>query len=982
MKNLVVYFCLLMSGAAAYAQQPDTFYISARNPNPMFSDSVLKLGTKYVVQATGGVSYWRDTVPPGEADADAGYLFHIPYMPGVPKDTIDSVNVSITWNAGFLYLPCNGSTCTSVPQEWDCGDNLNYHALGVHDLKEFHFDKDYLSMNGSEFCPRNGADMSRHSYVQGIMGNDQRAVFQFLDGDGDFVHNWGTIQIIITRLEPILHVSKSNIDFGNVRPFTTPPSQTVSIWNFGSPYFPGCNNATSGLSFTVDSITGDMATPANKNDGFTVTGLTVGARVDVGQGNKQLFVASFTPKRMYGYRGIIWLTTNDPQYPKYKIYLNAVGVQGLTIIADTLDFGDVPLNKPTDSTIPIKNIGNDILHLQGVSWGIQDAAFTLPNVPATSMPQGMTINPLFKFSPTKLKTYLASAIISSDGFGESQHTLFLKGRGVAAILEVDSVIDFGNVPVGDSVIDSLPLKNVGNIDFGVQFVQFSAGDSLDFSAEPRVRVAIMPDSILNWKMGFHPQKPGRRAAVAEIAADGGGAPHYVYVIGNGTVISKMTCTPRLDYGVVSIETTTVMSAVLHNVGNVPITLQQVSLAHGTNFSLPQTVFPTMRPHDSLYIDVVFSPIAQTAYTDTLTLLDDSLRLYIVTLTGNGRRFVGDLAVADTMDFGEVFVGDTAGKFLPLHNIGNARLVLTKVASTTPVTEFSAVPTLPIRMAADAMDSMQAFFHPTTVGVQSSVFEISDSLAPRIDVIQHVHDVVFIGTAIPPIVAVLGIDSNYTAPVGSTITIPVELRVDITKTNSTTFDGVLKFDGSLLFPLSVSAGLLTPGYTINYTETAPGVLSFSGSAGAGSPKLLGTGAIVNVTFEVLASVNKVTLLDVQTPKVGNGRNPRSVQTIPGMFTAGVQCGSDLTTTAATQIAGNVPNPFSASTSVRYVVGLPMHVTIEVYDAVGRKVADLVDADKAVGTYETSFETIGLPNGLYYCRMYAGQFVKTKSMMLMR
>jgi len=101
----------------------------------------------------------------------------------------------------------------------------------------------------------------------------------------------------------------------------------------------------------------------------------------------------------------------------------------------------------------------------------------------------------------------------------------LKGRGVAAILEVDSVIDFGSVPVGDSVIDSLPLKNVGNIDFGV-CSSFSSVPATVWIFPPSHECVLpfMPDSIFELEDGIPPQKPGRRTAVAEIAADGGGAP--------------------------------------------------------------------------------------------------------------------------------------------------------------------------------------------------------------------------------------------------------------------------------------------------------------------------------------------------------------------------------------------------------------------------------------------------------------------------
>lgn len=976
MKRFALIALTVVCVTSGYAQAPDTIYISANNPAPVFSKYVLKSGTKYVVQAMGRVSYWRDVAPaPDTPDADAGFVFHVPYVSYVSNKDVDSCNSTI---GQFQYLPADGSSCSTVPVEFGCGTITNSHSPNIYKVSELHLDKDYLEFNGTEFCPRNGGDHSRNTYWQGLMGNDQLAEFRFNDGDGDYVHNWGRLMITITRLEPIMHVSTDSLVFGKMRPNSATPKTLVdSVYNLGSPFFPGCTAASANLRFTVDSITGDMG-----NDGFQVTGVTVGRLVDIQQGYAAEFKATFTPRQKRVYRAIMWLTTTDPQTPHMKVYLTGEGIQGLARYnpVDTLDFGDTPLNQFRTLPLSIQNVGTDYLHLQAISPNVVDPAFTIPNQGKMDMQIGVGIKPMFKFAPNRLGLFYGSVIVSSDSYGESQHMVYLKGRGVAALLVVDSVLDFGSWPVGDSTIQSLPLRNAGNIPFGVQFVQFSAGDSLDFSAEPRTHITIEPDSILNWKMGFHPQKPGRRTAVAEIAADGGGAPHYVYVIGNGIVVSKIATSPRLDYGVVSIDTTKTMSVVVRNVGNVPISLQQVSLASGANWSLPRTTFPTLRPKDSLLIDAIFAPTMELPYSDTMHLVDDSLRTYDIPLTGNGKRFVGILSVADTLDFGEVFVGDTITKYLPFRNVGNARLVLSNMGFPVPVSEFSAMPTLPVRIDTAMVDSTQAFFHPTTLGIKTATFEIRDSLAGRNDGVQHIRDVVFLGKATPPIIAVLAVDSVYTADVGMTVTIPVELRADISKAQSTYFKTDLRFDPTVLLPLSISSAPITADYTVTMNEVKPGTLTLEGN---GPTPLLGTGNICYITFEVLASVNKQTPLVIQTPKVGNGRNPRSVQTIDGRFAVAGQCGSTLTTQAmATHLADNAPNPFGAATSVHYVVGLPTHVTISVYDAVGRKVADLVDEDKKAGSYSAQFNPMALTNGLYYCRMTAGQFVGTKTMMLIK
>lgn len=417
------------------AQQPDTIYISARSNLPAYTKDVLQLGTKYVVQATGGISYWRDSVPPGESDADAAFVFHLPYIPGFATDTIDSVNRSITWNAGFMYLPCDGSTCSSVPPAWGCGnDNFNYHSMSVLDRKEFFLDKDYFSMNGEEFCARNGADMSRHSYVEGITGNGQRAAFQFHDGDGDYVHNAGTLQVIVTRMEPIATIGQDTIDFGIVHPSSVVKPIGDTIRSSGSPFFPGCMNASSGLRITLDSITGDV-------DEFSFSGLTLYQEVDLAQGLTLPFICKFSASFDKAYQAILWFSSNDPQAPLIKIYVNGIGAEGVLNYTDTLDFGDVVVDSVKQLPLHIENIGNAILHVQRFELSETDTAFSCADTSALDLAVGSSASRAIVFHPSLLGITYRYMWIDYD-FDYFTAKITLKGNGVSRV-----GIDASAVPV-------------------------------------------------------------------------------------------------------------------------------------------------------------------------------------------------------------------------------------------------------------------------------------------------------------------------------------------------------------------------------------------------------------------------------------------------------------------------------------------------------------------------------------------------------
>jgi endonuclease/exonuclease/phosphatase family metal-dependent hydrolase len=80
--------------------------------------------------------------------------------------------------------------------------------------------------------------------------------------------------------------------------------------------------------------------------------------------------------------------------------------------------------------------------------------------------------------------------------------------------------------------------------------------------------------------------------------------------------------------------------------------------------------------------------------------------------------------------------------------------------------------------------------------------------------------------------------------------------------------------------------------------------------------------------------------------------------------------------------NYPNPFNPSTNIRYQVPQTGHVTIEVYDIVGRRVATLVNETRDAGFHVVAFDGSTLASGVYLYRMHVGEFVQTMKLMLVK
>jgi len=80
--------------------------------------------------------------------------------------------------------------------------------------------------------------------------------------------------------------------------------------------------------------------------------------------------------------------------------------------------------------------------------------------------------------------------------------------------------------------------------------------------------------------------------------------------------------------------------------------------------------------------------------------------------------------------------------------------------------------------------------------------------------------------------------------------------------------------------------------------------------------------------------------------------------------------------------NYPNPFNPSTTIQYQLGENTHVTLEVFDASGRRVQVLANENQLAGQYTTSFDANNLASGMYVVRLRAGNHVQMQKISLIK
>ena len=83
-----------------------------------------------------------------------------------------------------------------------------------------------------------------------------------------------------------------------------------------------------------------------------------------------------------------------------------------------------------------------------------------------------------------------------------------------------------------------------------------------------------------------------------------------------------------------------------------------------------------------------------------------------------------------------------------------------------------------------------------------------------------------------------------------------------------------------------------------------------------------------------------------------------------------------------LSQNYPNPFNPSTNINFSLPQTGKVVITLFDALGRKVKDIVNREFSVGNHSVNFNAVNLTSGVYFYRLQSDNFVQTKKMILLR
>ncbi len=400
---------------------------------------------------------------------------------------------------------------------------------------------------------------------------------------------------------PAIGVSADFLDFGDVV-VGSKKSKTLRIYSIGA----------LDLSLGEISVSGDAF-------------LASGGNVLVAVGDSSDVIVEFEPPSVGASSGSLTIVSDAVNDPNLVVALRGEGV-GADIDAapDSLDFGSVPVLDSLHMVLAVRNtgIGMDLV-LNSVS--VSGPGFELTSVSSSVVAAGDSSQIVVRFRPDSLGTASGVLSIESNDQDEPSLIISLKGRGTGepdVSLFPDS-LNFEGISVKDSTLDTLFIRNKGNVELKVDTVGMSSGDSSFSVSELVFPVIVDTADSLSVIVYFSPQAAGSFLdSLFVISGDPDSDTLWVMVSGVGLIISSISLSQEtIDFGNVPFGRAEERSLGIRNVGSNVLSLD---ISHMTGpFEVVSPVFPqTLNADVRILATIRFEPSNLGIVTGSLGLETD------------------------------------------------------------------------------------------------------------------------------------------------------------------------------------------------------------------------------------------------------------------------------------------------------------------------------------------------------------------------
>jgi hypothetical protein len=388
----------------------------------------------------------------------------------------------------------------------------------------------------------------------------------------------------------------------------------------------------------------------------------------------------FAPQQVGVFSAILVITS---LYDSQQVPLSGSGViPDIFVTPSSLNFNQVAVGDSVLSYVRVINVGQGTLKIHDLTSSNPVFSYRFFNLPAFILP-ALTDTLYILFKPDTTFTYSEQIFIHSNDPDEAQFNINLNGTGLAPVLStsVDS-LKFASVLVHHDSMAAVVLNNTGNDTLHIYSHEISGADSLCFQIINGQAEILLPPAARDtvW-LQFQPQRTGLHTALFSIVSnDPFNNPHHVVLQGLGVIPKLLASTDGLNFGQVQVNTDSVLRLTISNTGSAPLQIKNIeiipdSTAFAITAGAQDFILPPSETADT--IQVSFSPLTTGNVSAMLQMLSndpdhDTLQ---IPLTGRGVNFELAVTPDDSLNFGQVAVGEENVLNVLLENLGSGDLQL-------------------------------------------------------------------------------------------------------------------------------------------------------------------------------------------------------------------------------------------------------------------------------------------------------------------
>lgn len=579
-----------------------------------------------------------------------------------------------------------------------------------------------------------------------------------------------------------------------------------------------------------------------------------------------------------------------------KLAISGTGVGQAIVMSGNLAFGSIAVNASAQRMLTISNSGSMNLTVTGITCP-NGFSGTFSGVIAPKVSTNVPVT----FSPTVATNYSGLVTVASDAlFGTNKMAASGTGTTSAghASIVLGGNLSFGNVLVNTSVKQSLVISNTGTTTLHVSGITCPAGFSGGFSGsiaargKTAVTVTFTPTAMTNYS-GAVTVTSDASSGANTAAASGAGIASAIALAGN------------LNFGSVIVGSPAQLTLTISNTGSTTLNVSGIHYPPGFSGAFSGAI----AAGGTASFTVTFSPTNGAPYSGAITVASDAFTgVNSINASGMGIAQKRVISLSGDLNFGDVYVGNSASQSLTISNAGNSALTFTDIQ-------------LPPGFTVDDSDGVLAPGVATTVTVKFSPTNAAPyggTLTVNSDATSGTNTVNVTGTgaAIPTHIISLSGDLNF-----GDVTINTAAQLALVITNSGNAD--LTFTNIEVpagFSVNFTSGVLAAGSTTNVTVTfsPTGTNSYGGTITVDSDATSGT-SVANASGTGTAAIVPTRIIvlsgDLNFGDVAVGSSPQLTMTISN-------AGNSMLTVSNI----NFPSGFSGSFSGTIASGATANVTV--------------------------------------------------------